>query len=349
MSCTELLYELVRIASVSHHEHQISLFVEEKLRQLGMDVTRLGSNLIGKVGHRKPVLMFCGHLDTVPPYFSPSVTGTRLYGRGSADDKGGIAAVIDAITRTSKSELRGTLLAVFVTDEELGSQGAQDIIPQVHADYGVVCEPTNLEIVNGHKGRLTFNIELVGKSAHASKPALGENAIVRMAHLISAMEEMQLNHHSILGRETITVSGIAAGSAPNVVPDRCGIDVDYRYVPPQDAFSILEMLRARLPEAIIEFADEPKNFTHPFYLPDHQIIALLKASMRACGLAPHVTTMDAGTDASRFNEAGIPTVVFGPGGIEQAHTSGEWISLAQLENASAVFQELIKRTVVGEG
>jgi acetylornithine deacetylase len=349
LSCTELLYELVHIASVSHHEHQISLFVEEKLGQLDMDVTRLGSNLIGKVGHGKPVLMFCGHLDTVPPYFPPSITGTRLYGRGSADDKGGIAAVIDAITHTSKTELCGTLLTLFVTDEELGSQGAQDIIPQVHADFGVVCEPTNLEIVNGHKGRLTFSIESVGKSAHASKPALGENAIVRMANLISAMEEMQLNHHPILGRETITVTGIAAGSAPNVVPDRCRIDVDYRYVPPQDAFSILEMLRARLPEAIIEFADEPKNFTRPFYLPDHEIIKLLKASMCTCGLAPHVVTMDAGTDASRFNEAGIPTVVFGPGGINQAHTSGEWIDLAELENASAVFQQLIMRVLVGEG
>jgi len=349
LSCTELLFELVRIASESHHEHQISLFVEERLSQLGMDVTRLGSNLIGKFGHGKPVLMFCGHLDTVPPYFPPSITGTRLYGRGSADDKGGIAAVIDAITRTSKSELCGTLLTVFVTDEELGSQGAQDVIPQVHADFGVVCEPTNLEIVNGHKGRLTFSIELVGKSAHASKPALGENAIVRMAHLIPAIEEMQLNYHPILGRETITVSGIAAGSAPNVVPDRCRIDVDYRYVPPHDAFSILEMLRVRLPDAIVEFADEPKNFTRPFYLPDHRIIALLKESMHSCGLTPHVATMDAGTDASRFNEAGIPTVVFGPGGIDQAHASDEWINLAELESASAVFRELIKKVVVGEG
>jgi acetylornithine deacetylase len=143
----------------------------------------------------------------------------------------------------------------------------------------------------------------------------------------------------------MTVTTIAAGDAVNIVPDLCSIDVDYRYVPPDDASSVLAMLRANLPEARIEFADDPKNFTRPFYLPAHKIITWLSESINRSGLEPQTVTMDAGTDASRFNEVGIPTVVFGPGGIAQAHTSDEWIALREVERASVVFQDLIKRVL----
>jgi len=346
MQSTNLLYDLVNIPSTSTYEHDISLFVEEMLRDLGMEIIRSGNNVIGKLGREGPVLALCGHLDTVPPFFPPRIQGGKLYGRGAADDKGGLAAVINAVANTDQELLRGTLLTAFVVDEELRSRGAQDVLPQLRADFGVVCEPTNLKIVNGQKGRLTFRIQSVGKRAHASKPELGKNAIVEMAKLVLRLEELPLTRHTELGHETISVSTIAAGDAVNIVPDRCSIDVDYRYVPPDDASSVLATLRAKLPEARIEFADDPTNFTRPFFLPAHQIITLLSESIRRAGLEPQMATMDAGTDASRFNEAGIPTVVFGPGGIAQAHTSDEWIDLHEVEVASVVFQELIKRVLM---
>ena len=336
----------MNIPSTSTHEREISLFLENKLLDLGMEIARFGNSLIGKLGRGRPVLMLCGHLDTVPPYFPPRIQGTRLFGRGAADDKGGLAAVINAIARTEQSELKGTLLTTFVVDEELRSLGAQDIVSHVDADFGVVCEPTNLKIVNGHKGRLTFHIETSGKSAHASKPELGKNAIVEMAKLVLSLGNIPLVQHPVLGDETMTVSAITAGGAPNVVPDRCRIDVDYRYVPPHDASSVLEMLRVKLPEAKIEFAEDPKNFSRPFYLPAHEVIELLSESIRNSGQDPQVVTMDASTDASRFNEAGIPTVVFGPGDIAQAHTADEWIDLHELETASTIYRELIKRVLI---
>ena len=346
LQSTELLYDLVNIPSTSTHEHDISFFVEERLHDLGMEIIRSGNNLIGKLGREGPVLALCGHLDTVPPFFPPRIQGRKLYGRGAADDKGGLAAVINAVANTDQERLRGTLLTVFVVDEELRSRGAQEVLPQLRADFGIVCEPTNLKIVNGQKGRFTFRIQSVGKRAHASKPELGKNAIVEMAKLVLRLEELPLTRHPELGQETISVSTIAAGDAANIVPDHCSIDVDYRYVPPNDASSVLATLRAKLPEARIEFADDPKNFTRPFYLPAHQIITLLSESIRRTGLEPQMVTMDAGTDASRFNEAGIPTVVFGPGGIAQAHTSDEWIKLREVEMASVVFQELIRRVLM---
>ncbi len=335
----------MNIPSTSTHEREISLFLENKLIDLGMEIIRSGNSLVGKLGRGRPVLMLCGHLDTVPPYFPPRIQGTRMFGRGTADDKGGLAAVIDAIASTEQSKLKGTLLATFVVDEELRSLGAQDIMPHLEADFGVVCEPTNLKIVNGHKGRLTFHIETIGKSAHASKPELGKNAIVEMAKLVLQIGQIPLKQHPVLGNETITVSAISAGDAPNIIPDRCRIDVDYRYVPPHDASRVLEMLRVELPEARIEFADDPKNFSRPFYLPTHEIITLLDESIRCSGQVPQVLTMDASTDASRFNEAGIPTIVFGPGDIAQAHTTDEWVDLREVETASVIFRELIKRVL----
>jgi acetylornithine deacetylase len=346
MTSVELLYELVKIPSTSTHEHEISLFLENELRELGMEITRSGNSLIGKLGLGRPVLMLCGHLDTVPPYFAPRIQETKLFGRGAADDKGGLAAIINAIAKIKPSKLKGTLLTAFVVDEELKSLGAQDVLPHIHADFGIVCEPTNLKIANGHKGRLTFRVETIGKSAHASKPELGINAITEMAKLVLLIDKIPLEQHPVLGQETITVSRITAGEAPNTVPDRCQIDVDYRYVPPHDATSVLEMLRAALPEATIVFAEDPKNFSRPFYLPSHEIITFLIESIRRCGQNPQVITMDASTDASRFNEAGIPTVVFGPGDIAQAHTSDEWVDLREVEMASTIFKELIKRILM---
>jgi len=344
LQSTELLYELVNIPSTSTHERDISFFVEGKLRDLGMSVVRVGDNLIGTMGSKEPVLALCGHLDTVPPFFPPRIQGQKLYGRGAADDKGGLASVINAIANVEE-ELQGTLITAFVVDEELKSRGAQDVLPRLHADFAVVCEPTNLKIVNGQKGRLTFRITVIGKRAHASKPELGKNAIVEMAKLVLRLEDMPLLSHPELGHETIAVSTIAAGDAVNVVPDLCSIDVDFRYVPPNDAMRVLATLKAALPDAQVELADEPKNFTHPFYLPSHQIIKVLKESMLSQGLKPQIVTMDAGTDASRFNECGIPTVVFGPGGIAQAHTLDEWVELREVEKASEVYKELIKRVL----
>ena len=336
----------MNIPSTSTHEQDISLFVEERLSDLGMEIIRSGNNLIGKMGREGPVLALCGHLDTVPPFFPPRIQGRKLHGRGAADDKGGLAAVISAVANTDQERLMGTLLTAFVVDEELKSRGAQQVLPQLHADFGIICEPTNLKIVNGQKGRLTFRIQSVGKRAHASKPELGKNAIIEMAKLVLRLEELPLIRHPKLGHETITVSTIAAGDAVNIVPDLCSIDVDYRYVPPNNASRVLATLRAKLPEARIEFADDPRNFTRPFYLPAHQIITLLSESIRRTGIEPQIVTMDAGTDASRFNEAEIPTVVFGPGGIAQAHTSDEWIELREVEMASLVFEELIRSILI---
>jgi acetylornithine deacetylase len=149
-----------------------------------------------------------------------------------------------------------------------------------------------------------------------------------------------------LGKETLTVSQINGGIADNVIPDRCIIEAEYRHVPPNDPFKIIRSLQRFLPDVEISFIKDPKRFTNPFYLPEHLIIKELAGALTDLGTKPSVTTMDACTDASRLNAAGIPTVVFGPGTIEQAHTSDEWIALEQVKEASRVFKRLIERILI---
>lgn len=341
-----MLYNLVEIPSVTNNERDISNFIKDKLDEIGMDVVQFGQNVLGKFGSGSPSLMLCGHLDTVPPYIPPRIVAGKLYGRGSADDKGGIAAVIDAISNCKKHSFSGTLLAVFVVDEEGNSTGIDEMIPKLPVDFGVVCEPTNLEIVNGHKGRILLQVESIGKAAHTSKPAMGKNAIVKMAEVIIKLEDFKLRTHPILGKETLTVSQINGGIADNVIPDRCIIEAEYRHVPPNDPFKIIRSLQRFLPDVEISFIKDPKRFTNPFYLPEHLIIKELAGALTDLGTKPSVTTMDACTDASRLNAAGIPTVVFGPGTIEQAHTSDEWIALEQVKEASRVFKRLIERILI---
>ncbi|MGZ4921597.1 MAG: M20 family metallopeptidase, partial [Halobacteriota archaeon] len=195
---------------------------------------------------------------------------------------------------------------------------------------------------------LTLQITTVGRSAHASRPELGDNAIMKMANLLEHVGKLKLQRHPILGNETFAVSSIFSHAAANVIPDRCTIGVEYRYVPPHAAKSVVKVLRTQLPDTSIEFTDDLAHSTPPFYLPEHEIIDLLKESLQNCGISPVTRTMDASTDAARFNMAGIPTVVFGPGGIDQAHTQDEWIDLDELMRASEVFCDLIKRVLMGK-
>jgi acetylornithine deacetylase/succinyl-diaminopimelate desuccinylase-like protein len=341
-----LLYNLVEIPSVTGDEGDICSFVRDTLNEIGMDVTLFGHNVLGKFGSGSPSLMLCGHLDTVPPYVPPRIRACKLYGRGAADDKGGIAAVIDAISKCDKQLVSGTLLALFVVDEENNSTGIDEAIPHLRADFSVVCEPTNLEIVNGHKGRIVLKIESIGKTAHTSQPQMGRNAIVEMAHVITKLEDFPMSIHPILGRETLTVSQIKGGIADNVIPDHCVIEVEYRHVPPNNSFNIITSLRTFLPEVKISFIKDPERFTNPFYLPEHLIIEELKGALTDVGAKSNVTTMDACTDASRLNAAGIPSIVFGPGLIEQAHTSNEWVALKQVKSASRIFKRLIERILL---
>jgi acetylornithine deacetylase len=250
-----LLKQLVAIDSVNPSlvpgaagEAQIAEAVAAHLRTQGFDVTVQEAapgrpNVVGVLEGRQPgrSLMFCGHLDTVgvegmAAPFDPVERDGRIYGRGSQDMKGGVAAMIDAARLVKDRGLpRGRLVVACVIDEEFMSLGADALVREWTADAAIVTEPTDLQIGVGHKGFAWFEIETRGRAAHGSRPADGRDAILRMGRVLHRLEaldaELQARTpHPVMGVPSLHASAIEGGGEWSVYPDRCRLRLERRTV-----------------------------------------------------------------------------------------------------------------------
>lgn len=249
----ELTSELVSIRSENPpgEQKEIGKFLESKMKEIGLQTEsyelepgkpNIVGTLVGK--NPKPVLMFNGHVDTVPvgdtarwrsDPFEGVVRDSKLYGRGAADMKGGLAAMIHAVRNIAESEtgLKGTVLVACVVDEEVTGYGTKSLVEKGYtADFAIVGEPTELSVLTAHKGVLEFNVTTTGISAHASTPRKGLNAIYKMGNVLRAIEknldELERTSHPLVGSPSINVGKIHGGVASNVVPERCEIAVERR-------------------------------------------------------------------------------------------------------------------------
>ena len=307
-------------------------------------------------------LMLESHADTVAVEgmtvdpFKPAIRDGRLYGRGACDTKGSMAAMLLAIRKVldEAGQPPVTLLLVATGDEELGAGGAHNLVAEgLCVDAAVAGEPTDLKIVYAHKGVCRFNIITEGRAAHSSEPARGVNAIVHMSRIVQLIHgelaaELTHQQHPVLGSPTISVGTIRGGSQVNVVPDRCEIRVDRRMLPGETREQILADLQGRL-ESLKKAAPEMTYSLQQLqrYPPlqearDGAVAGrLAEACRRVLGGAEFAGVAYA-TNAGVFREAGVPSVVFGPGSISQAHTADEYIELDSLLNAAGVYAELIR-------
>ena len=222
-------------------------------------------------------------------------------------------------------------------------------------DAAIVAEPTNLQIVVAHKGMVRWRCETKGRATHSSKPELGENAIFRMAKVLATLERYQheivatLAEHPLCGRPSLSVGTIQGGISVNTVPDRCSIEIDRRLVPgedPQTAWrhvvdfvatetGLGDSVRHELPFMQSRGLSDARN---------HNLAAdLAKAAKSATGKDSRQIGVAFGTDAFCYDGAGVPTVVFGPGSIEQAHTADEWVPLAELEQAAEAIYQFVRQ------
>jgi acetylornithine deacetylase len=355
-----LLKQLVAIDSVNPSlvpgaagEAEVAEAVATYMRRQGFDVTMQAAapgrpNVIGVVEGRQPgrSLMFCGHLDTVgvegmAAPFDPVEREGRIYGRGSQDMKSGIAAMIDAARLVKDRGFpRGRLVVACVVDEEFMSLGADALVREWTADAAVVTEPTDLQVGVGHKGFAWFEIETRGRAAHGSRPADGRDAILRMGRVLQGLAaldaELQARTpHPVLGVPSLHASAIEGGGEWSVYPDRCRLRVERRTVAGEtvrDAASqlegILEALRADDPEFE---ASASTAFARPPYqaAPGEPVVAALRAALEATRLRPVETGMTFWTDAAILAEAGIPSVVFGPGGAG-LHSADEHVRVREV-------------------
>ena len=349
-------------------------WVADRMRQLGFSDVRLVEprpgrasavgRLVGQGGPGNRALLWNGHIDVVPagdpagwrhPPFAGVVADGRLWGRGAADMKGAVTALLEAVATLQRAgvRLQGDLVVHAVADEEmLGELGTRHLVAsgEARADAAVCGEPTGLRPLVACRGILWVRITARGRSCHASTPHLGINAISQMGRVIQALDGLRWSaRHPLLGPPTLSVGTIAGGTKTNVVPDRCTITVDRRLLPGETARQALEELRQVLrglqaadPRLDVELEvleqAEPSEIS-----PAEPIVQAALRARRLVGLDDDgVGGMVATTDA-RFliNDAGIPTVILGPGRLEQAHTVDESVALDELEAGALLYAALM--------
>lgn len=366
-----LLRDLVAIDSVNPSlvpgaagEAQIADALSVRMRAIGLDVQVQDAapgrpNVVGVLegSERGRSVIFCGHTDTVgvagmAAPFDPVIRDGRLYGRGSQDMKAGVAAMMDAARLARERGFRkGRIVIAAVADEEYASVGADALVREWKADRAIVTEPTDLKVGIGHKGFAWAAVDTKGRAAHGSRPADGRDAIIRMGRVLSRLEHLDRDlqsrpPHLLLGTGSLHASIIEGGRELSSYPDSCRLRLERRTVPGEtaDTFAremdaILRALRQEDPEleASVELM-----FSRPPYevSPDHDLPRALEAAAATAGVATSTIGMSFWTDAAILGSAGIPSVLFGPGGAG-LHSPEEYVVVSDVINCRNTLTEFV--------
>jgi acetylornithine deacetylase len=375
-ACIPLLQQLVAIDSVNPSlatgapgEGEIAAFLAKHMTAMGLEVHLQEAapgrpNVIGVLdsGQPGPSLMLCGHIDTVgvdgyAGPFEPVIRDGRLYGRGSQDMKGGVAAMIDAVRLArERGFAAGRVIVAAVVDEEFASIGADQLVTAWRADAAVVTEPTDLQVGVAHKGFAWFEIETRGRAAHGSRPADGRDAIMRMGRVLARLEVMDRElqarpAHPLIGTASLHASTISGGHEWSSYPDACLLRLERRTVMGESAAGVEHELRGLLSGLASldpEFeADVRATFSRPPYeaAAGHPFTELLLACAAARRLQTRPVGMSFWTDAAVLADAGIPSVLFGPGGAG-LHSTEEYVTIADVVACRDVLADLIVRWCV---
>ncbi len=355
-----LLRELVAIDSVNPSlvpgaagEGAIGEAVAHHLRRLGLAVTLQEvvpgrRNVIGVLDGAEPgrSLMLCGHMDTVgvegmAAPFDPVEREGRLYGRGAQDMKGGLAAMMDAARVAQHRGFRkGRLIVAAVIDEEYASIGADALAREWAADAAVVTEPTDLQVGVAHKGFAWVEIQARGRAAHGSRPADGCDAIFRMGRILQRLEQLDRDlqarpAHPLMGVASLHAATIGGGREWSSYPEVCTLRVERRTVAGESGDTVLGEIDAILRDLTRDdpgfTAEATLRFARPAYeVPNLDPLpgALVDAA-RAAGVTAGPVGMSFWTDAAILGAAGIPSVLFGPGGAG-LHSGDEYVRIADV-------------------
>jgi acetylornithine deacetylase len=367
-----LLADLVAIPSMNpmgrdrrgadYSEEVVAAYVEEFLRRHSIDVKKYDvaphrPNVLGfiDVGARETILLEA-HLDTVHAEnmtikpFHPMVKDGKLYGRGACDTKASLAAILQvaASFAGNRAGLRYNLIVAGVADEEYGFTGARSAMEYgLKADFGIAGEPTQLHIVRAHKGVLRWRIVTRGTAAHSAYPDRGDNAIYAMGYVLARLDHygtelMAEKPHDVLGTPTISVGVIEGGQAVNIVPDRCIIEIDRRTLPGETQDEILQSVRNVLREVPCwEFEPPHISIGGMEVAGENSFVRDFSSAIGHVTGNVVIETAQYATNAGVYNQRGIPTVVFGPGNIAQAHTAGEFVEISEVVQCCEILKRFL--------
>lgn len=358
-------------------EAEVAAVVTRKLTEAGctteLDAYAPGrANVIGRFENgRGPVFVFNTHMDTVPcgeGWSSDPLelreAGGRLYGRGACDCKGPLAAMLEAmrILIADRAAWSGTLLGVFVADEEAASAGAKRIAASgLRVDYAVIGEPTGNRVAIAHKGSLRPLVRVHGRAAHSSAPDDGDNAIYRAARLVGLVERfhaetIRQRTHPLTGAASLTITRASAGVADNVVPDAMDLLFDRRMVPGEDEAAAKAELEGLLRDAearhgvraeIVEWRATTGGAAET--AADAPIVAAALAASRAAGVeATAPIGFPGACDFVHFRSLGAEAVIVGPGSLSVAHKPDEFVPLDEFMASCTIYRD-IAQAMLGRG
>lgn len=333
-------------------ESLIGAYLADVMQSLGLQVTtyELAPQRVNVVGVLKgrgagKTLLLNAHMDTVgvegmPAPFSGAVRNGRVYGRGSQDMKGSLAAMLAAARALQSQALRpvGDLVIACVADEEFASLGTDDLVRHYHAEAAIVTEPTDLVIGLAHRGFIWYEVETVGKAAHGSRYQEGIDAIMHMGRFLKSLEELgkdlvQRKPHPFAGPPSLHASTIQGGSELSVYPARCRLELERRTVPgetlqgaTQELQQILDRLHREDPQ--FQGSVRPTLWREPHEIdPGAEIVRVVEQAItRQLRQQPRHGGASFWTDAAILAQAGIPCLLLGPVGAG-LHSAEEWVDL----------------------
>ena len=304
------------------------------------------------IGSGSPRICLNAHADTVPPNGQSTPTarieGDILYGLGSCDDKASIAAMVTAfLDIAAKGEPKGTVDLLISVDEEGDARGVKSAIAQGYkCDYAIVGEPTSLNVVRVHCGLLFLKLTTTGVAAHGCNPSVGVNAIERMVGLVEELRAAiaPFPSHLLVGGSSLNLGEIHAGDRPNRVPNLCQARIDIRFPPPATIAETLDAVRRVIDPRDWASYEIEKSGEAPETPAESSLVQAILASARELGVESRPTGLRCWTEAESFKTGlGIDAVVCGPGGLEQAHTSNEFVSISQTRAAASLYACAVER------
>lgn len=366
-----LVSNLVKIKSYSNKEKELAEFIKnylaKKLNKRISTFKKIKNNILVTIGnkslnYKKPKILFDAHIDTVPAEnlknweynpFEGKILGDKIYGRGSCDDKGAVAALIFTILFLNKLNynLNPVAFSFSSNEEDSSGKGIEMVLKEVSPEWCVICEPSDLKIVYGHKGKWSIKLTFFGKTAHSSTPHLGQNAIYKAYPLIKKLIESKNKNFkkSPLGEPTYTITLIESKTnSLNSIPHECTLYIDYRSVLCETEKSIKKFILSSIKKEKFKFEVQHKFFPAWILEENHKLLkTALKTYQRTFNKPTTPILWQFCTNGSiTMAEHKIPTIGFGPGSPYLAHQDNEYIKISDIYEAIKFYSMLIDEVAI---
>jgi len=377
----KVLQEMIRIPSIGPDEGELASFIRDFMKEMRFDAAEIDEvgNAVGKIAGTDPDLppvLFDGHIDTMGPSTTPwdmdpfggEIRDGRIYGRGTSDMKGSIAAALCAaafLKQEGYKPRRDLYICGSVSEELLEGAALEPVLKRLRPGIVLIGEATNLNLAVGQRGRAEIVVETIGVPTHSSRPDLGVNAIKLMMHFVAASEKCSMPEDEILGSAVLEITDIKSFPYPglSMVPDRCRATYDRRLLAGETEEAVLQPLRdiikdlrgkvpgfsADLYISEAEFSThtgygvKAKKFAPAWVQRDKNLIDKCLRALNSAGIDAKMTTYRFCTNGScSAGKFGIPTIGFGVGEEEQAHRVNESISVEELLLGTEGYMALFK-------